>query len=332
MTLKMNRKWILGLILGLLAGAVAIFAAGAAALAFADRPLRPESFAPLAEIPAQLPQARPPKGLSFSVFETSRSAGTLEALIVGGGSWLTPRHPVHMAVLVRHPAGDLLLDTGLGRNVAQQFAVNSWMDRQFFGFKGVNPVVEQLARHALPASSISLIVPSHMHWDHVSALQDFPEAQVWVAKAEREHAAAGSAPAFLASQFAGVQHWRDLTFDGPAYLSFPASRDVYGDGSVVLVPLTGHTAGQVGMFLSLPSGQRYFFTADVTWTLEGFQRPADRSWLTRAIAHVDQEERANQAVIVQIHRLMKAHPALKIIPAHDERVAKDLPRFPVFQE
>ncbi|HSV53278.1 MAG TPA: MBL fold metallo-hydrolase [Burkholderiaceae bacterium] len=327
MTLKMNRKWILGLAAG-----AAVLAAAMASLAWADRPLRPDAFAPLAPIPAQLPEAKPPQGLSFTVFETSRSAGTLEALIVGGGSWLTLRQPVHMAVLVRHPAGDLLFDTGLGRNVAQQFAVNSWLDRQFFGFKDVNPVVEQLARHGLPARSISLVVPSHMHWDHISALPDFPEAQVWVAKAEREQAAQGAAPAFLASQFAGVQNWRDLTFNGPAYLGFPASRDVHGDGSVVLVPLSGHTAGQVGMFLNLPSGQRYFFTADVTWTLDGFQRPADRSWLARAMVHLDREERANQAVIVQIHRLMKAHPALKIIPAHDERVAKALPRFPAFQK
>ena len=57
------------------------------------------------------------------------------------------------------------------------------------------------------------------------------------------------------------------------------AHDVFDDGSVLLLPLQGHTAGQVGMLLTLPSGQRYLFTGDTTWTLEGIQQPADRSWL-----------------------------------------------------
>lgn len=147
------------------------------------------------------------------------------------------------------------------------------------------------------AASLMAIIPSHMHWDHVSGLADFPDTDVWVQPAEREHAAQGHPPAFLQSQFSGVKRWRELSFLPTPYLGFAAQRDVFGDGSVVLVPLAGHTAGHVGLFLNLPSGRRYFFTGDVTWTLEGLQRPADRPWITRNAVKLDHDSTGNRRAI-----------------------------------
>lgn len=314
------------------AGGVLLLAAAAVFLATQDRPLDPTAFADLPDVPAQWPASRPPQGLGFSVLRTGASAGTLEALVVAGGSWFTPRQPVHSAVLVRHPQGTLLFDTGLGRDIARQFAVNGPIDREFFGYVAEEPAQAQLARQGIDGRSLMAIIPSHMHWDHVSGLADFPDTEVWVQPAEREHAAQGHAPAFLQSQFRGVQRWRELRFSAEPYLGFEGQRDVFGDGSVVLVPLAGHTAGHVGMFLALPSGRRYFFTGDVTWTIDGLQRPADRPWLTRHAVKLDHDNAANRRAIVQIHRVMQRHPQLVVVPAHDERVARGLPHFPQFQE
>jgi glyoxylase-like metal-dependent hydrolase (beta-lactamase superfamily II) len=280
---------------------------------------------------ASLPPAQPPQGLAFSVLKTSASKGTFEALVVSGGSWWRFRHPVHAAVLVQHPQGSFLFDTGLGRQVGPQFAANTWLDKQFFGYGPVTPVAEQLARAGWAPDRLKMIVPSHLHWDHVSALPDFPGVPVWASPAERQQARQGHAPAFLASQFAGVQQWHDLVFQAAPYLGFATSLDVFGDGAVVLVPLGGHTAGQVGMFLNLPSGQRYFFTGDVSWTIEGLQRAQDRAWLLRQVLHVDYDEPANQRAIVHIHQLMQRFPQIKVVPAHDEHVFDTLPHFPQFQ-
>lgn len=278
-----------------------------------------------------LPAAHPPEGMAISVIHTARSRGALEGFIVGGGSWWRHRRPAQAAVLVQHPRGDFLFDAGLGRDVDAQFADNTWLDRQFFAYGDVNPAAQQLARAGWAPERIRFIVPSHMHWDHVSGLPDFPHAQVWVRPEELAHARHGHAPAFLPSQFNHVKQWRELRFTGGAYLNFDRSLDLYGDGAIVLVPLTGHTAGQVGMFVHLPSGRHYFFTADVTWTIEGLRTPADRSWLLRQIVPVDHDEAANQACIVQIHELMRQHPEVTIVPAHDENVLQGLPKFPAFQ-
>ena len=52
--------------------------------------------------------------LGFSVITTGASAGSLEAMVVDGGGYFTVRKLVHPAVLVEHPNGTLLWDTGLG--------------------------------------------------------------------------------------------------------------------------------------------------------------------------------------------------------------------------
>lgn len=311
---------------------VALFAAGAAALHVADAPV------PLGPEPAglsnPLPAARPPAGLAFSVLQTGVSDGTAEALIVGRGRWTEHRRPSQSAVLIRHPAGTVLFDSGLGRQVDAQFAVNSAFHRHAFGYtrQGHRPVVDQLLQAGWDPARVGTIIPSHMHWDHVSGLPDFPGAEVWVTPQERAGAAYGHAPAFLPSQFEHVTRWRDLRFDGPPLLGFGASHDVFGDGSVVLLPLGGHTAGQVGLLLRLPSGATYLFTGDVTWTLEGITRAADRSWLLRQVLPVDHDEAANRRVIAHLHQLMQRHPDIRIVPAHDEHVLETLPRFPTLQD
>ncbi|MGE5451104.1 MAG: MBL fold metallo-hydrolase [Acidobacteriota bacterium] len=314
---------------GFVAAGVLLIAAAGLGLGAVDGPLREAVAAPAP--PGMWPPAQPPESLAFSMIHTGHSEGVSEALVVGGGRWLTRRFPSQSAVLIRHPRGNVLFDTGLGRHVQEQFAANTWLDRQFFAFVAGQPAADQLQAAGWRPQSIGLIVPSHMHWDHVSGLPDFPDATVMVPAVEREEAARGHAPAFLRSQFEGMKQWRDLTFDQGPYMGYPASRDLYGDGALVFVPLSGHTAGQVGLFLTLPSGRRFFFTGDVTWTMEGFVKPADRSWLLRQLVHVDHDEAQNQAAILRVHQLMKRYPTLTVVPAHDENVLQRLPRFPHFQ-
>src|SRR5690606_26988070 len=131
----------------------------AGAMQWLDRPLPPSATSP--SIGEVLPPAHPPAELSVAIVHTARSRGALEAFIVGGGSWLRHRQPAQVAVLVNHPQGSFLFDTGLGRHVATQFAVNSWLNRQLFAYQDVDPAVDQLARNGWPADRIRFVLPSH---------------------------------------------------------------------------------------------------------------------------------------------------------------------------
>ena len=44
---------------------------------------------------------------------------------------------------------------------------------------------------------------------------------------------------------------RELRFSDTPYEIYPQSLDLYKDGSIVLVPLPGHTPGSVGVFINL---------------------------------------------------------------------------------
>jgi len=205
----------------------------------------------------QAPQATQDSKVGFSVVHTGQAGLTPEGALVSGGSWFNLRHLAQNAVLIRHPQGDVMIDAGLGSKADQQFAANSFVMRQLFAFEQLNPAINQFKEAAYEANKVTKIIPTHLHWDHASGLVDFPEAQVWVQQAEYEEARSGHAPAHLQSQLDSKDiQWKFFELGNEAFNGYPKSLDVYGDGSIVLVDLKGHSAGQVGIFLTVTSGKQ----------------------------------------------------------------------------
>ncbi|UZE95987.1 MBL fold metallo-hydrolase [Alkalimarinus alittae] len=269
--------------------------------------------------------------IGFSVIKTASSAGAQEAMVVSSGSLFKRRHLAQNVVLISHPKGDILIDTGLGENIEEQFEENGFFDQQLFSYTDHNPAIRQLKQAGYDLSRLKCIVPTHLHWDHASGIEDFPNVPLWVQKAEYDQAMAGAAPAFLHSQMdAETINWQFIALAENEYEGFKKSLDIYGDGSVVLVDISGHSAGQVGIFLTISSGKRFFFIGDTTWTIKGVidnaERPAFLSWLVQ----FNWDDDKNLTQIQSIHDLSNRNPALTIVPAHDELVAAELPKFPNF--
>ncbi|ABC33254.1 Zn-dependent Hydrolase, including glyoxylases [Hahella chejuensis KCTC 2396] len=269
--------------------------------------------------------------ISFSYIETGASSGAQEAMVVSSGSWFTRRKLSHGAVLIQHPDGDLLYDTGLGRQVDAQFEVNPWWARALFAYdKGV-PVADQLAATTYDVRRLKAIVLSHLHWDHASGVADFPGVPIWVQQKEYDAALEGAPPAFLHSQLEGPNiDWRFLTLGDTEFKGFERSLDVYGDGSVVLVEIPGHTRGQLGLYLTLNAQTRYFFIGDATWTLKGVRDDSPRPGFVRWMANLNDDDGLTQRMVTQLHNLQQVEPDLTIVPAHDELIAADLPHYPEF--
>jgi N-acyl homoserine lactone hydrolase len=104
----------------------------------------------------------------------------------------------------------------------------------------------------------------------------------------------------------------EYEFNGPPYLGFPSSFDVYGDGSVVVALAGGHTSGSVVVFVSMPSGRRYAFIGDLTWQLDGISRRVERPWLLRKLADSDPEQGR-----LDLLRVITLADLMQIVPAHD---------------
>ncbi|MEX6502507.1 MBL fold metallo-hydrolase [Pseudomonas zhanjiangensis] len=262
-------------------------------------------------------------GLRFSLVQTAETK-TLDAFTVEGGSWMQTAVANHMAVLIEHHAATLLFDTSLGRQVDSQFESEMpWYDKPLLQYGEVRPVRDQLEPDGVRVDRILL---SHAHWDHASGLADFPEVPVWAPYAEIEFSQVAAPPAVLPSQFRHGVKWVPYDFLPNPFMGFEESLDLFGDGSLVLVPLSGHTPGSVGLFITLEDGRRFFFSGDASWRLEGFTGPREKFWISRNM--VDNDRDATRAVLGQVHELIEQNPSLTVVPAHDARAQQHLAVYP----
>lgn len=309
----MKKKIILALVL--------VVVAGLAGLAWTFSAARLE-FTPLAA--DSLPHATPPLEMTISALPT----GSMESKALfayRGGSLSDTREFTMTAILVRHPKGDLLFDTGFGRNLEEHTKAMPWLMKQLAAYKKGTAVGDQLDSGGYPAAKLAGVVLTHAHWDHVSGLDSLPPVPVWINAAERGFVSEASPLVQLINSFENV-NFSTYGFEGGPYLGFPASHDVWGDGSIVLVPAPGHTPGSIVVFLTLPRGTRYALLGDLVWQSEGIDLPAERPWLSRRLVHEDDAGvRENIARIAAIHARF---PEMHMIPAHDGRASAGIPVFP----
>jgi len=181
--------------------------------------------------------------------------------------------------------------------------------------------VDQLKAAGYDQKSLRAILLTHSHWDHVSGMPDFPGIPVWVTPQEREFIRK-SGPMDFCKLFTGIRY-EEYGFEGGPYLGFPASHDVYGDGSIVVVPAFGHTPGSVIVFVTLANGTRYAFVGDLVYQLEGIMQREERPWLVRRDADTDAE--GNRENLLRMIALKERLPELIIVPAHDMRGFAQIP-------
>ncbi|GLY30785.1 MBL fold metallo-hydrolase [Kineosporia sp. NBRC 101731] len=244
---------------------------------------------------------------------------TRAAFAVTGGSFLDKRSFAATAVLIHHPQGDLLIDAGFGENVAAHIAMLARMERA--PYERRSTAAQQLEAAGYDQARLRGVLVTHVHWDHVSGL-DSLHVPVWINKDELRYGTEDSHGAVFRSVSRGLDI-HEYTFDAMPYLGFPASFDVYGDGSVVVALAAGHTSGSVVVLVTLPSGSRYAFIGDLTWQMDGITRGAERPWLMRRLADVDPG-----TVRQGLRRSIALSRAFQIVPSHDVGAYDSIPPLP----
>ncbi|MGH8539459.1 MAG: MBL fold metallo-hydrolase [Stenotrophobium sp.] len=270
----------------------------------------------------QVPQAHPPAGMSLVAIEAGKMISSA-AFAYRGGSLFDERVFNMGGILVRHPKGNFLFDTGFGRDVDAHFKTIPWLMRLTSRYEKETPVADQLKAAGIPLSSLTGIILTHAHWDHVSGIPDLPGVPVWVNVNEQ---------AFINSEYSetalirslGKLPYHEYFYTSGPYLGFDKSLDVLGDGSIVLVPAPGHTPGSIIAFIATPDGKRYALVGDLVWQKEGIDLPAERPWISREL--VDWDADSEREIIVHMHKLQTAMPNLIIVPAHDRQVWNSLPK------
>jgi glyoxylase-like metal-dependent hydrolase (beta-lactamase superfamily II) len=168
-------------------------------------------------------------------------------------SWSDETLPVN-AFLIEHPAGFCLVDTGQDAAAAEPGFLPRWhpfIRIARFELGADDMAAPQLRKLGVEPVSVRWVVLTHLHTDHLGGVGDFSGSDIVVSNAEwsRAQGLRGRLIGYVPRQWPPGVVPRLVDLDGPALGPFAASLDLVGDGSIVLVPLPGHTPGQLGVLV-----------------------------------------------------------------------------------
>ena len=277
------------------------------------------------DLPARYPGALPPVQMRISVLSTGQMHSD-KAFAYRGGQFGESQISAMDALLIQHPKGDFLIDTGFGTQVAEHFKTTPFLMQALSSFEATVPVIKRFEEEEYSLDNLAGIILTHAHWDHVSGIPDLPQVPVWITQAELDYIQGDDPHTALIRSFGNLDYLVYAFDDGP-YMGYPRSLDVYRDGSLVLVPIGGHTPGSIGAFISLPDDTRIMMVGDIVWAKEAIEIPAERPAIAADMVDIDQKK-VRQA-IGHLHQLHNAFPDQIMVPAHDRRVFEQLAEFPV---
>jgi len=250
-------------------------------------------------------------------------------LFVRGGGWKKVRFPILCAIIERDD-GLVLFDTGIGTRIAEDFKPLPHRGNWFFS-KAVmrtefepsrDALVNQLPALGIDPTDVKHAVLSHLHWDHAGGMRDLPHTRFIINHREWDEAVSRKgidAGAYIKGQFEGAGLDLQLISTDPdrPHLSFPASYDVFDDGTLVLVDVPGHAPGQLGMVVHLPSGRRFFLTGDSFYFPDSLERKAPKSRLMQALVKEGPE---SEETLERLWGLKEDEPGIEMVPCHDYRI------------
>lgn len=220
------------------------------------------------------------------------------------------------AFLINHPKqGLILFDTGLAPETkTSRFEMRAGQD-----------IVSQLRADSVNLESIRWVVLSHLHVDRAGMVGAFPNAAVLVDKRE-----------WMAQKVEQFQK-RDARFvdvgalesrlklrlvdlsTAPAYGSFDHGVDLFNDGTIILLDLSGHTAGTLGVWLNLDSGP-VLLTGGAAAVLDNYQDLAlPEEAMMREVPSYTRR-------LYQMRAVQEAVPQLVIFPGNDLAPLRMQPR------
>ncbi|MEM6411922.1 MAG: N-acyl homoserine lactonase family protein, partial [Pseudomonadota bacterium] len=160
------------------------------------------------------------------------------------------------------PDGDLIWDLGLPTEIAG----TAPQQTNIFTVSMDFTLTEQLTELDLVPSDIEYVSISHSHFDHAGQAGQFPDS-TWLVHAD-EYAlmfppetegdaadSAGQADNPAQSPFADFAALETDQFTG--------EKDVFGDGSVIIYPMPGHTPGHTSLLVNLPEAGPVLLTGDL---------------------------------------------------------------------
>lgn len=224
--------------------------------------------------------------------------------------------------LVETPKGLLLLDTGWDRSMSprgvfdKQAQIKSLGSRILYHVnQGVVPMgktaSEQLASMGIKPAELDYVIISHLDCDHANGLPQFKDAKhIMVAKSEYDFAQKHTV------RFHNIW-WADAQLDLYAWNDnqgpFKRSYDLFGDGTVELINIPGHTAGLVATKITNPdTGKFMLYFGDGGY--------GEKSWKEMITSGISMDKQAQKKSLAWIRQQSLDPNCIGSFACHDAAV------------
>lgn len=218
--------------------------------------------------------------------------------------------------LIRHGDQTMIWDTGLPA-----------------ALKGVTPTSsgdmsatvsrtldEQLAELGIKPDDIDFVGVSHLHFDHIGQLDLFRKATLLIGKGDWD--LLNAKPADPRVNTVPFKHWLDSGQDKGAAGKSEAvdgDKDIFGDGSVVMLDMPGHTPGHHSLLVRLKNKGPVLLTGDLAHFAENYASNGVPGFNT---------DRADTLASLDRFKKIAANLKATVIIQHEPADVKKLPTFP----
>lgn len=248
-------------------------------------------------------------------------------------------HPPAMSEVVCHvllcetPDGLVLVDSGLGR---RDLADPRRMGPARFLLRpdkhDSNTAAGQVEARGFTTADVQHIVLTHMDFDHVGGIADFPDATIHTTAEEYDWAVVN--PDFASRRRYSQQQWSH----GPTMQTHPGPGDTWTYGltgmevlpGITLVPMPGHTKGHAAVAVETEDRGLLFHAGDSVFDASSY---ADASPNGAALKKIGRF-RAFEKVMAQDRKKLAGNHAtlsrlngedgVTVFNAHDQRILDDL--------
>jgi glyoxylase-like metal-dependent hydrolase (beta-lactamase superfamily II) len=177
-------------------------------------------------------------------------------------------------------------------------------------------IVDQLAQINVKPEQIKFVGISHYHADHTGQVASFPGATVLIGKGDWEGITAPKPN--VGANVAPFTHWIS---GGGKLEALPGDKDVFGDGTVVIINTPGHTPGHHSLLVKLAGAGNVLITGD----LAHFQE----NYATNGVPTFNYH-RGDTLASLDRFKTASANLKATVIIQHDIRDVDKLPAWPGF--
>lgn len=226
------------------------------------------------------------------------------------------------AYFVEHPQGKFLIDCGWGRDMSphgkydQKAQIKALGSRLLYKINQGKveigaAVAEQLSAMGIKPEDLDYVLCTHLDCDHVSGLQSVKNAKKILVAAEEM--ACANKHRFVRYK---SKWWNDVNITEFAwnteYGPFGKAYDLFGDGSVLLVNIPGHSDGLFAVKIRNEDGKYVLLVSDGGY--------AEKSWqkMIRSGLYMDKEKQRRS--LGWIHDESLNENCIKVLANHDPNV------------